>query len=93
MGAERVHAGALGLAAASTSGSSPPTRPRPCSTSSARTRRTSSSSATGGWVASEGQRLGPVPGAVVRDAVCDVLVVQTSALDEDRLFGRRPACG
>jgi len=44
-----------------------------------------------GLGASEGQRLGSVPSAVVRDAVCDVLVVQTSALDEDRLFGRQPA--
>jgi maltose/moltooligosaccharide transporter len=44
-----------------------------------------------GLGASEGQRLGSVPSAVVRDAVCDVLVVQTSALDEDRLFARPPA--
>jgi len=44
-----------------------------------------------GLGASEGQRLGSVPSAVVRDAVCDVLIVQTSALDEDRLFGRQPA--
>jgi maltose/moltooligosaccharide transporter len=44
-----------------------------------------------GLGASEGQRLGSVPSAVVRDAVCDVLVVQTSAPDEDRLFGRQPA--
>jgi maltose/moltooligosaccharide transporter len=43
-----------------------------------------------GLGASEGQRLGSVPSAVVRDAVCDVLVVQTSALDEDRLFARQP---
>jgi maltose/moltooligosaccharide transporter len=42
-----------------------------------------------GLGASEGQRLGSVPSAVVRDAVCDVLVVQTSALDEDRLFARQ----
>jgi hypothetical protein len=27
----------------------------------------------------------------VRKAVCDVLVVQTSALDEDRLFAKPPA--
>jgi maltose/moltooligosaccharide transporter len=39
-----------------------------------------------GLGASEGQLLGSVPAAVVRNAVCDVLVVQTSALDEDRLF-------
>jgi maltose/moltooligosaccharide transporter len=46
--------------------------------------------------ASEGQLLGSVPAGVVRNAVCDVLVVQTSALDEDRLsddrlFARKPA--
>jgi maltose/moltooligosaccharide transporter len=35
--------------------------------------------------------LGSVPAAVVKNAVCDVLVVQTSALDEDRLFGGRGA--
>jgi maltose/moltooligosaccharide transporter len=40
-----------------------------------------------GLGASEGQMLGSVPGAVVRNAVCDVLVVQTSALDEERLIG------
>jgi maltose/moltooligosaccharide transporter len=45
-----------------------------------------------GLGASEGQLLGSVPAGVVRNAVCDVLVVQTSALDEDRLFaGDRPA--
>jgi maltose/moltooligosaccharide transporter len=38
-----------------------------------------------GLGASEGQLLGSVPAAVVKNAVCDVLVVQTSALDEDRL--------
>jgi maltose/moltooligosaccharide transporter len=38
-----------------------------------------------GLGANEGQLLGSVPAAVVRNAVCDVLVVQTSALDEDRL--------
>ena len=27
----------------------------------------------------------------MKNAVCDVLVVQTSALDEDRLFAREPA--
>jgi maltose/moltooligosaccharide transporter len=47
-----------------------------------------------GLGASEGQLLGSVPAAVVRNAVCDVLVVQTSALDEDRMFAaRRPAEG
>jgi len=40
-----------------------------------------------GLGATEGQQLGSVPGAVVRNALCDVLVVQTSALDEDRIFG------
>src|SRR4030095_14729250 len=39
-----------------------------------------------GLGASEGQLLGSVPAGVVRHAVCDVLVVQTSALDEDRMF-------
>jgi maltose/moltooligosaccharide transporter len=39
-----------------------------------------------GLGASEGQLLGSVPGNVVKNALCDVLVVQTSALDEDRLF-------
>jgi maltose/moltooligosaccharide transporter len=46
-----------------------------------------------GLGASEGQMLGSVPAGVVRNAVCDVLVVQTSALDEERLFaaaGRQP---
>ena len=38
-----------------------------------------------GLGANEGQLLGSVPAAVVRNAVCDVLVVQTSALDADRL--------
>ncbi|MDT7579970.1 MAG: maltose/moltooligosaccharide transporter [Pseudonocardiales bacterium] len=38
-----------------------------------------------GLGANEGQLLGSVPAAVVKNAVCDVLVVQTSALDEDRL--------
>ena len=38
-----------------------------------------------GLGASEGQLLGSVPAGVVRNAVCDVLVVQTSALDENRL--------
>ena len=49
-----------------------------------------------GLGANEGQLLGSVPAAVVKNAVCDVLVVQTSALDEDRLrddrlFKRDPA--
>jgi maltose/moltooligosaccharide transporter len=44
-----------------------------------------------GLGASEGQLLGSVPAAVVRNAVCDVLVVQTSALDEERMFAARPA--
>jgi maltose/moltooligosaccharide transporter len=39
-----------------------------------------------GLGATEGQLLGSVPGDVVKNAVCDVLVVQTSALDEDRMF-------
>jgi maltose/moltooligosaccharide transporter len=40
-----------------------------------------------GLGASEGQLLGSVPNTVVKNAVCDVLVVQTSALDEDRVLG------
>jgi maltose/moltooligosaccharide transporter len=44
-----------------------------------------------GLGASEGQLLGSVPAGVVRNAVCDVLVVQTSALDEDRMFAKGPA--
>jgi maltose/moltooligosaccharide transporter len=44
-----------------------------------------------GLGASEGQLLGSVPAAVVRNAVCDVLVVQTSALDEDRIFAANRA--
>jgi maltose/moltooligosaccharide transporter len=39
-----------------------------------------------GLGASEGELLGSVARNVVRKAACDVLVVQTSALDEDRLF-------
>ncbi len=39
-----------------------------------------------GLGASEGQLLGSVPGDIVKNAVCDVLIVQTSALDEERLF-------
>jgi len=40
-----------------------------------------------GLGAAEGQVLGSVPAGVVRNALCDVLVVQTSALDEDRVIG------
>jgi maltose/moltooligosaccharide transporter len=43
-----------------------------------------------GLGAKDGQLLGSVPGDVVKNAVCDVLVVQTSALDEDRLFAAHP---
>jgi maltose/moltooligosaccharide transporter len=43
-----------------------------------------------GLGADEGQMLGSVPGKVVRNALCDVLVVQTSALDEERLIGHAP---
>jgi len=44
-----------------------------------------------GLGATEGQLLGSVARDVVKNAVCDVLVVQTSALDEDRMFGTDPA--
>jgi maltose/moltooligosaccharide transporter len=44
-----------------------------------------------GLGASEGQRLGSVPSYVVKNAMCDVLVVQTSALDEDRMLGEHAA--
>jgi maltose/moltooligosaccharide transporter len=44
-----------------------------------------------GLGASEGQLLGSVPAGVVRHAVCDVLVVQTSALDEERVFAEEKA--
>jgi maltose/moltooligosaccharide transporter len=44
-----------------------------------------------GLGASKGQLLGSVPGNVVKNAVCDVLIVQTSALDEDRIFGEERA--
>jgi len=44
-----------------------------------------------GLGANEGQLLGSVPGDVVKNAVCDVLVVQTSALDEDRMFRQESA--
>jgi maltose/moltooligosaccharide transporter len=46
-----------------------------------------------GLGADEGQQLGSVPREVVKNAVCDVLVVQTSALDEDRLFAAQTAEG
>jgi len=46
-----------------------------------------------GLGASEGQLLGSVPAGVVRNAVCDVLVVQTSALDEERMFAPGSAAG
>jgi maltose/moltooligosaccharide transporter len=39
-----------------------------------------------GLGAAQGQLLGSVPANVVKNAVCDVLVVQTSALDEERMF-------
>jgi maltose/moltooligosaccharide transporter len=41
-----------------------------------------------GLGATAGQQLGSVPGDVVMNALCDVLVVQTSALDEERLFAK-----
>ncbi len=77
----------------SSSGSSAATRRRRCSTRSARTRRTSSSSATVGWARARGSCLGSVPREVVKNAVCDVLIVQTSALDEDRIFARAAGRG
>ncbi len=42
-----------------------------------------------GLGAHEGQRLGSVPSNVVKNALCDVLIVQTSALDEDRVLGEQ----
>jgi maltose/moltooligosaccharide transporter len=42
-----------------------------------------------GLGASEGQRLGSVPSNVVKNALCDVLVVQTSALDEELVLGEQ----
>src|SRR4051794_19233865 len=42
-----------------------------------------------GLGADEGELLGSVPAHVVRNAVCDVIIVQTSALDEERLFAAR----
>jgi maltose/moltooligosaccharide transporter len=44
-----------------------------------------------GLGAQQGQLLGSVPGNVVKNARCDVLVVQTSALDEERLFPKQSA--
>jgi len=44
-----------------------------------------------GLGASEGQLLGSVPREVVKNAVCNVLIVQTSALDEERVLGATPA--
>jgi maltose/moltooligosaccharide transporter len=44
-----------------------------------------------GLGATEGQLLGSVPSNVVKKAVCDVLIVQTSALDEDRIFAKEGA--
>jgi maltose/moltooligosaccharide transporter len=46
-----------------------------------------------GLGADEGQLLGSVPAHVVKNAVCDVIIVQTSALDEESLFAARPAAG
>ncbi len=43
-----------------------------------------------GLGAKEGQRLGSVPSKVAENALCDVLVVQTSALDEERVLGEQP---
>jgi maltose/moltooligosaccharide transporter len=44
-----------------------------------------------GLGAVEGQLLGSVPGDVVKNARCDVIIVQTSALDEDRMFAEDAA--
>jgi maltose/moltooligosaccharide transporter len=44
-----------------------------------------------GLGAVEGQHLGSVPSEIVKNAVCDVLVVQTSALDEQRVQLTHPA--
>lgn len=44
-----------------------------------------------GLGASKGEALGSVPRHIVQHAVCDVLVVQTSALDEERVFSAQPA--
>jgi maltose/moltooligosaccharide transporter len=42
-----------------------------------------------GLGAAEGQLLGSVPAGVVKNALCDVLIVQTSALDEERVLGEQ----
>jgi maltose/moltooligosaccharide transporter len=42
-----------------------------------------------GLGAVEGQHLGSVPSEIVKNALCDVLVVQTSALDEERVLGEQ----
>jgi len=44
-----------------------------------------------GLGAAEGHLLGSVPREVVKNAVCDVIIVQTSALDEDRVLGEQLA--
>jgi len=44
-----------------------------------------------GLGATEGHLLGSVPREVVKNAVCNVLIVQTSALDEDRVLSERQA--
>ena len=44
-----------------------------------------------GLGANEGQLLGSVPGDVVKNALCDVIIVQTSALDEDRMLSQELA--
>jgi len=44
-----------------------------------------------GLGASQGELLGSVARDIVRKASCDVLVVQTSALDEERMLGAEPA--
>jgi maltose/moltooligosaccharide transporter len=44
-----------------------------------------------GLGARQGELLGSVPAAVVKNAVCDVLIVQSSALDEDRMFAHEPS--
>jgi maltose/moltooligosaccharide transporter len=44
-----------------------------------------------GLGAVEGHLLGSVPSEVVKNAVCDVIIVQTSALDEKRVFAQEPA--
>jgi maltose/moltooligosaccharide transporter len=44
-----------------------------------------------GLGATEGQLLGSVPGNIVKNATCDVLIVQTSALDEERMLSEGPS--